>query len=230
MKNVMITCLIISSLLLIATIFLFFKQLAFVNNSDHAIGNVINFKIIYSADSHSNQHRFYHPIVKYTNKYGKPVYFLSNKGDRIPQYELGEQVEVFYQLNHAEIEDFNSIWLTVIIFGIVSMILSLITISYFGFVFIKDKLNNKLITKGFRIETTIQSIKLNNFLNLNTIYSYHIYTQWVDEQQPDLVYTFKSERIWFNPVSHINQETISVYIDEIKPSRYYMDVRFLTNI
>ena len=41
MKKVMLSLLIIGSLLLICTVILLFKQLAFINNSYHASGNVI---------------------------------------------------------------------------------------------------------------------------------------------------------------------------------------------
>lgn len=229
-KRVMLSLLIISSLLLVITVFLFFKQLAFINHSDQAQGIVINFQISYLEDGRGNKNRYYHPIVKYINKEGLAAYFLSDIGHKTPQYELGEQVDVLYTIHHAEINSFKSHWSLVILLGILGIIPFLIAIGFFCYIYLRNKQKNWLIDNGKYIETSILSIETTSFLNF-VGHSYVIYSEWVDEMQPDVVHIFRSENIKFNPEFYIkDNKTINVYIDIQKPRCYYMDIRFLPKV
>ncbi len=68
------------------------------------------------------------------------------------------------------------------------------------------------------------------FFRFRWLCSYVIYSKNADNNYPDIKQVFKSGSFWFNPKPYIKNETISVYIDEVNPRRYYMDTRFISAV
>lgn len=233
MKKIFAVFGIIGCLLLMVAVFLIIKQSAFVNHSQKTTGTVIGNAVSYSNDSNGNSSRYYHAVVVFADQSGQAIKFQSTLGSGSPSYQVGETVEVLYdpdKPNDAEINSFISIWLGAIIVSILGVIFSLVGFIYLIVVRKKSKLKRELLNHGRRIEATLSSVELNTLIRMNGRSPYVICSQWVDKLKPDELYIFKSDNIWFNPEPYIKKETISVFIDEKNPHRYYVDISFLPKV
>lgn len=233
MKKVYFLVLLIGILILTFTAYLVVNKYSFVNSTEKTVATVIDNKISYSKNSGGKSSRFYFPILTFVDRQGKAVTFMSSVGSTIPSYQIGDRVEILYdaaQPSKAEVSDFKSIWLAPIIIGIIGIVFFAIGFIPFLLRYKTNKFKKQMLNNGRRIEATIESIDVNSSFAVNGRSPYVIYSQWVDKLCPDTIYVFESENIWFNPKPYINRETITVFIDENNPHRYYVDIGFLPKI
>lgn len=233
MKKIMALILIISIGLLSLVLYLSIKQINFINSSLSTTGTVIDFEESYSKDSNGNRSVSYYPIFQFVDTQEQVRKVQSNVGSNPPAYQKGDVVDIIYDpqnADHAKINDTFSMWLGEIILGILASLLFLTSGGYFYFKSKKNKLKRALLASGRQIETKINSIEKNTAITVRGRSPYIIYSQWQDRTAPDEIHLFKSENIWFDPKPFINQETITVYIDEANPKRYYVDIRFLPKV
>lgn len=233
MKKVFFFIGLLGVLLLAGTLFLAIKQSNFISSAEQTTGTVIDNYASYSKDSDGKSTRSFYPILMFVEKNGNNITFKSSVGSSSPRYQIGEKVAILYdpkQPSDAEIDDLLSIWLAPMIVGIFGVILSSIGGIFFLLQLRKNRLKQDMLKNGRCIEATIESIELNHSIKVNRRSPYVIYCQWVDKLAPDTVHVFRSENLWFNPSPYINKETISVFIDERNPHRYYVDIRFLPKI
>ncbi|WP_294844617.1 DUF3592 domain-containing protein [uncultured Gilliamella sp.] len=233
MKKVMAFIFILSIGILILVARQSIKQIDFINSSVSATGTIVDFEESYSKDSDGNRSVSYFPIFQFVDNQEQVRKVKSNVGSNPPAYEKGDEIEILYDplnSNHAKINTFFSMWLGEMIFGIIGILLFLISISYFYYQFKKNKLKRQMLTSGRQIEAKINTVEQNTALSVRGRSPYIIYCQWQDSITSNHIYLFESENIWFDPSPFIDKETITVYIDEANPKRYYVDISFLPKV
>lgn len=97
---------------------------------------------------------------------------------------------------------------------------------------IKNRISaNKLLETGRRVDANIDSVTYNYSYRVNGRHPMVIQCTYVDPFSRK-VFTFQSENLWFNAEAVIQSAglaTMPVYMDEAKPSRYYVDTDILKN-
>lgn len=233
MKKFLFVFFIIGTLLLGVTGYLASRTLSFLNEAQRTTGLVTHNEISYSKDSDGNRSTSYYPIVVFVDDEGEQITFRSSVGTNPPSYQKGERVEVLYHSGNstdATINGFIALWLGPMICGILGLVFFLIGFVPYLLGRRSKKRKAELLQTGRHIQATIDSVGLNTSLKVNGRSPYVIYCQWVDPLHKDQLHQFRSENIWFNPEPFIKEEQISVYIDEQKPKRYYVDIRFLPKV
>ena len=112
------------------------EQLKFIQLSVVTSGEVVEQYV----DTNIEGDEFYHPVIAYESNLGEQFRFRSITGSTSPAYDIGEIVQIRYNLanpNDARINSFLSIWgLSILMFFIGALLVSI------GF---KYKSNNAFI-------------------------------------------------------------------------------------
>lgn len=82
---------------------------------------------------------------------------------------------------------------------------------------------------GRLVQADFQRVELNESLEINGSNPYRVVAQWHDGQS-NQVHLFRSANLWFDPSNVIETKCIPVYIDPLKPSRYFMDLSLLLRL
>jgi len=79
---------------------------------------------------------------------------------------------------------------------------------------------------GQLIEAEFIKVEIDESLEVNGSNPYRVIAQWHDAQGNERR-VFRSASVWFDPSSYVSARSIPVYVDPMKPSRYFMDLSFL---
>lgn len=229
-KIVLIVFFILGILLLLGSLFMTYQQLNFVHQAQTTLAVVVDNKISSSKDSNGKQSVTYCPIFQFSEAGGQRYSIRSHTCSRPARYAIGERVEVLYRPddpNEARLNNFGSLYLAPLILAILGGLFTLVGVVVFTLNHLRNKRKNQLLQTGRRIEALISDMSLNTVIRVNGRSPFIIYAQWCDPLANSGLYQFKSDAIWFDPSPFIKEKTISVYIDEKNPKRYYVDIRFL---
>ena len=67
------------------------------------------------------------------------------------------------------------------------------------------------------------------FREVNGAHPFRIVTQWRNPETSKL-HVFRSDNLWFDPSEHIKTQTITVFIDQGNPKKYFVDVSFIPKL
>ncbi len=90
----------------------------------------------------------------------------------------------------------------------------------------KKQLQERLRTSGSLVVLPISEVITNDNVVINGHSPYQIVADYHDKIS-NTVIRYKSNNLDFNPTEYIKQKTVSVYIDQKNPQKYYMDTTFL---
>lgn len=89
----------------------------------------------------------------------------------------------------------------------------------------KSTSKNKLMKNGIELEAVIEEVILNTSYKVNRVNPYVINCRVTDITNDETVYLVKSENIWFDPKTTIEQNSITsfpIYIDKKNKKKYYI--------
>ncbi len=182
--------------------------------------------------SYSNHSRTYHPVVRFTERNGQTIEFVSSIGSNPPGYSEGEKVEVLYlpaEPYKARLNSFFSLWGASIIVGALGGIFLLIGCGFFLAPKLQNRKKEYLLQQGSPIETEFQSVGFNTAVSINGRNPFQIITQWKNPSTSQ-IHIFKSDNLWYDPTEYIQNKRIRVFIDRNNPKKYYVDLSFLPKI
>lgn len=200
---------------------------AYLAQAGSAQGTVVD--LVRSSSSSSST---YAPVVRFVTAKGEKIEFTSGTGSNPPSYSQGESVEVLYQPGaprDARINGFVSLWLGPMIVGGIGSIFFLIGGGIALASVLQGRKEEYLRQNGTRILTTFQSVELNTSLAVNGRHPFRVFTQWTNPSTSE-IHVFESENLWFDPSPHINNRTITVFIEPGNPKKYYVDLSFLPKL
>jgi len=227
-KTVKYFFVIVGLIALTGSVIVSMNRYAFVKASIETKGEVVELVSVRSSSTTSSSIT-YAPCIRFTDKYGRPMEFVSSISSSPPSYDVGERVELIYNPEapeDARMKGFFAIWGLASISGLFGAIFFTI-----GFLLIysdkrKQYLMKYLKRNGLRITPDYLWVKLNEFYSVNNKHPYQIMAQWKNPANSE-VHIFKSDNIWFNPKEFIGTEKITVLIDSKNLKRYLMDLPFL---
>jgi hypothetical protein len=88
---------------------------------------------------------------------------------------------------------------------------------------------DQLRTNGRLIHAELERVELNESFEVNGTHPFRIVARWHDAPNNQL-YIFRSANLWFDPSEFIPGNTVPVYIDPNKPTRYHLDTSFLPTV
>lgn len=197
-----------------------------------ATAHVTNGTVIDLVSSRSNNGTTYAPVVVFYTQDAKEIVFTSSSGSNPASFDINERVEVLYQPetpNDAKINSFFSLWGLCMIMGFLGFTFFAVGLGITLVIRANKKRIHHLKANGTPVETTFQSVEVNESLVVNGRSPYQIHTQWTNPENAKL-HIFKSENIWFDPSSHIKDDKITVLIDRNNPKKYYVDTSFLPEV
>lgn len=191
-----------------------------------ASGEIIDYQSHYSREDNAT---YYYPIIKFSPKQGEDVTIVSAIGSSSPDYQQGHSIDLLYstdQPHKAIIYDFKSIWLESIIIGVMGSVFFLVGLIPLLLIRRKMKLHQRLKHSGTPIELPIDHIEINNTISVNGVSPYRIIACWHDKKS-NLLHTFYSVNIYYDPEPYIDRDTVTVFTDKNNMKKYYMDIDFL---
>lgn len=196
----------------------------FLSSAVHAEGEVVDL-IARRSDNSTT----YAPKVSFYTANKQRLSFTSSSSSSPAAYSRGEKVTVLYSPNNpsnAKIDSFFSLWGASLIMGVLGVVFSAVG----GGIWINQIRNKRKIewlkVHGQPLITEFQSVQRNTSLKVNGKSPWVIHSQWSDSRE-NKVYTFKSDNLWFNPESFIQDQQITVLIDRENKKRYHLDTSFL---
>jgi hypothetical protein len=208
--------------MLAGTIFFYQRTRSFVDGVETAEGTVVELNRSSST---------YRPVVRFRDRRGEEIEFMSSTGSNPPSYSRGERVEVLYlpsRPDQAQINGFFSLWLGPLILGFLGVVFLLIG---GGIMFLAGKGGRNeayLKVHGTRIETDFQSVQLNTSMRINGRSPYRVLTQWRNPATSEM-HVFQSDNIWWDPTEYVPKR-VTVLIDRNNPKKYHVDLSFLPKL
>lgn len=212
--------------MLLGTFFIYDNTRSFLSSAVKAEGTVIELVRSRSSDSTT-----YRPVVHFSLN-GQQLEFTSSSGSNPPGYSRGEKVEVLYTPTNpqdARINSFFSVWGSAVILGGLGAVFFLIGTGILLAGILKDRKDKYLKKYGRRIETNYQSVELNTSYTVNGRNPFRVLTHWQNPVTSE-IHIFKSNNLWFDPSDYINKKTITVFIENNNPKKYYVDLSFLPRL
>ncbi len=214
---------------LLAGAFLFYRDTAgFLDTAVRADGTVIEL----AASRSSSGSTTYRPVVRFTASRGEAIEFTSSAGSNPPGYSEGDAVGVLYPAGsprRARIDGFFSLWGAPLIFGGIGSVFFLIPFGIIATGRMKARRDAYLRRNGISIDTTFQSVALNESLSVNGRHPYVVLSQWQDPAT-SRVHVFQSGNVWYDPSSYLTGNPIKVFIQRNDPSKYVVDLSFLPEL
>ncbi len=205
--------------------YLYFKSVEFKKNAFKTTGLIVE---LVNHKSSTNKKRLFAPKVCYYIA-SKQYFYLSKTSTSNPLYKVGKKIIVYYDpknIRNVELEGLSSysgilftggLGLLYILFGIIPLYLQKR----------KQEKNVWLRQNGRKIQAHFEGVILKKVYQVNRKSPYIITAQFLDILN-NKVYNFKSEDIWYDPKSYIqNNKTINVFVDANNYKKYYVDISFL---
>jgi hypothetical protein len=172
------------------------------------------------------------PEVKFRTEQGREIQFTSSVSSKPPSYSVGETVEVLYppdQPDKAEVNSFMTLWLGVIIVGVLGTVFSLIGLALVFAFGRKPGGDPRLKLHGQAIQTDFQGVERDASYSVNGRNPFQVVTQWKNPNTGE-IHLFHSDYLWYDPTSHIKTGKITVYTERGNPGKYFMDTSFLPKL
>lgn len=205
----------------------------FIAESAMTMGTVVELERSVSRDSDGNRSVVYHPVVRYSVNGGREYRFRSNTGSNPAAYRRGEEVEVLYQPSNpgdARINGFFSLWGGSVILTVLGLSFTGIPTATFVYSIRRRRLTERLKASGKPVLAMITGVARNGNRKGNRRTSFRISAQW-ENPTTKKVHVFQSDTLWFDPTEYLPEaRSVTVFIDADKPSRYWMDTRFLPEL
>lgn len=208
----------------IVSVFVLKDTINLLSNSHKTIGKIIGIE----EERRRNGGYMYSPVIKYKSVTGDEYVYRSTTKTGYTSYKIGQQIELIYDKSNpqnARVNSFLDIWFLTIIMGvggwastIGGIVLLLVTLK-------KKRLEEYLKNHGQKILTDFVNVG-RGIVEINGESGYVINCQWVNPQD-NVIYTFKSDDIWFDPANYVKDKKIEVLIDPKDPKKYYVDLSFL---
>jgi len=218
--------LIIATVMISLAFYMASNTFDYINHSTRSVGKVVDFKDVYSSRSMT-----YAPIIEYQLPSGNTAHFVSSTSSYPPAYDIGDPVNILYsnkQPQDASINGFFSLWIGEIIVGGLGVLFLIIGVFGNVLAFFRQRKQASLTLYGDRIDTKIQGVERNLSLRVNGRHPYQIVTQGINTRTSQKQ-TFKSQNLWRDPSTYLDERWITVYVDKKHPKRYFMDISFLMN-
>lgn len=213
--------------LLVGALLLFRSTSSFVDRAARAEGTVVDLVTSRSSDSTT-----YRPVVQFVSQSGQAVEFTSSSGSSPPSYSRGEQVEVLYLSSDpqdAKISGFFDLWGGSTILAGLGSLFFLVGGGIFLFGAVKSRRDEALRQQGTPIDTEFQCVEINEALSVNGRNPFRVVTQWLNPETSE-VHVFRSDNLWFDPTSYINNPRVTVFIQRGNPKKYLVDLSFLPRL
>lgn len=200
---------------------------------DHAVtteGTVT--QLVRSYSSQNSGSSSYFPVIRFFTPDGNLVEFQSSTGSNPPSYSRGELVEVLYspeRPERAQINSFGSLWGGTLIIGGLGLVFFLVGFSIILAGSLGRRKADYLRQHGTPVISQLQSVEQNMAFSVNGRHPYRVLSQWQNPATSE-VHVFRSQNLWFDPTSHLEDRPITVYLDKDNPRRYHMDLSFLPKL
>ncbi len=219
--------------MLVGAVYNFQSTRTFVAGAELTVGTVVELERRESRDSDGNRSVTYYPVVRYPLPAGGEHQFRSSTGSNPPSYRQGQQVEVLYLPNNpyeARINGFFSLWgMPLILSGMGLAFAGLLGGIFYAGVRWR-RIVEQVKTSGKPVLATITGSARNTSLKVNGRSPFRISAQWENPMTGKL-HVFHSDNLWFDPAEYLPEDkSVTVFIDADKPSRYWMDTRFLPEV
>ncbi|WP_348704010.1 DUF3592 domain-containing protein [uncultured Neptuniibacter sp.] len=221
MKKIPIILIFVGLIVLIIATIVFFKQQQFISMAITTEGQVVELLRTRSGT--------YFPVVLFTAENGQVIEISSTSSSNPPAYEVGERVEVYYASYNpqgAKISGFFSLWGISAVLGGIGLVFNIVGAVILVMMSDKTKLLAKLKVSGIGVQATIESVHLNQSLQLNGKNPFQVHAKWIDPDSGK-EHLFKSINMWFDPSEQLIDSYITVFIEPNNPKRYAMDISFL---
>lgn len=206
---------------------------SFLTKAKTVEGIVVSLTQQRSTDSDGHTSLTFHPVVRFSDKNGHTIEFTSTSGTNPPIYTKNQRVEILYLTSepyNAKIKS-DIKWENYLIMGFfligIGMISTGATIIYRGRLKLRER--EYLRIYGRPVETDLISVELNKSYGVNDRHPFRINTQWQDPTTSN-IHVFTSDNLWFDPTKYVDKRTITVFIEQGNPKKYYMDISFLPKL
>jgi len=169
------------------------------------------------------------PVVEWKDSRGEIHLTTGGVSSQPPSYQKGEKVDVRYDPGSpgtARLDGFMENWFVVMCLGIIGTVFTAIGAGFGLSGWVQKRNREWLQANGQRIQARFTGVDLNTRLRVNGRSPWVLTAQWQDPAS-SLLYTFRSESIWFDPSPYVKSDTLDVLVDAAKPSRYWVDTGFL---
>jgi hypothetical protein len=87
----------------------------------------------------------------------------------------------------------------------------------------------ELRLQGRRVQARFHSVERDRSVERHGVHPWRIVCQWHDPATGK-AHLFKSPKLWFDPVTHVEAREFTVFVNPQLPSNYTMDVDFLPKL
>ncbi len=208
----------------VVSIFELKNTLNLLSNSHKTLGKIVGIE----EERRRNSGDMYSPVIKYKSISGDEYVYHSSTKTGYTSYKIGQEIELIYDKNNpqnARVNSFLDIWFLTIIMGVGGWASTIGGIVLLLFTLKKKRLEGYLKNHGQKILTDFVDVG-RGIVEINGESGYVINCQWLNPQD-NILYTFKSDDIWFDPTNYVKDKKIEVLINPKDLSKYYVDLSFL---
>ncbi|HEX2914482.1 MAG TPA: DUF3592 domain-containing protein [Chloroflexia bacterium] len=207
----------IGALALLIVLIFTIGNLTFISQAATANGTVINLK---------QGGRAYFPVIRFSTSAGQAIQFTGNNGSSPPEFQIGQNVKVFYKPDNpassAKADSFLSFWFEAMLAGIFALIFGGIGLVCYSFYYFIQRKIKWLQRHGQRVIGQVSSIRLNTHVRNRGKSPRVVTVHWLNPQSGRM-HTFTSGNIWLEPLPFEAGSPISILIDPSNLNRYYVD-------
>lgn len=210
----------------VVSAFNFLNTLNLLSNSHKTLGKIVGI----NEERQSKGGYMYSPLIKYKSGTGDEYVYSSATKTGYSSYKIGQEVELIYDKNNPQNARINSIldiWFLTILMGVLGSVITITGVILLSTTLKKRRQTEYLKKNGQKILADFTNIG-RGLVEINGENGYVINCQWVNPQD-NVIYTFKSDDIWFDPTNCVKDKKINVLIDLKNPKKYYVDLSFLPN-
>lgn len=203
------------------------ENMEYFNDSIQAEGIVIDIVNDRSDSGKSGKGSSrYYPVISFKASDSQTYTFSPETGSNLGDYHTGETVMVKYNEDNpdiAKVDGFKERWALPLALISAGLLISLALGIKIYKVFYKIKLGRELPITGTRLELPGR-VELHMPKGRS---HYLILSDWLNPSD-SRIYTFSSEKIFFDPTPYVADRLMVVWIDRRSPKkRNYMDISFL---
>jgi len=207
--------------ILIGLIFIISGVLIFKASENFKKNGIETTAVITDIVRYNDESSVYIKYIVNDKEYNQKLnYYTSNM-------HIGQTLKIYYDSdNPNRIQSTGGTVVLVAVFGGIGGVFFLIGIIVLGVNVRRKKLNKRLVENGRKIYADLYEIVINGSYRVNRRHPYNITCKWQDKSS-GILYLFKSENIWFDPSSIIEEKNITklpVYVDENDFKKYYVEI------
>jgi hypothetical protein len=169
------------------------------------------------------------PVVEFTAPDGTTRRVVGEISSNPPAYERGEAVTVLHHAgdpDDARIEGWLESWFAATLFGGLGTVFTGVGGGFLIAEVRKRRLREWLRQFGVRIEAKYTGVLYDTSVRINRRHPWRLTAQWLDPAT-ELMHTFESDMLFYDPTDLVQRETVEVWIDPRNPRRHHLDTAFL---